>query len=52
MMVVMVLGQHERLKLLEAALRVNSENSIRVIGFDDMGQQASRCRDCRSSICL
>jgi len=38
MMVVMVLGQHERLTLRERALRVNSENSIRVIGFPDMGE--------------
>jgi len=40
MMVVMVLDQHERLKLRDGALRVNSENSIRVIGFADMGQEA------------
>jgi len=35
MMAVMVLGQHERLKLRDGTLRVNSENSIRVIGFAD-----------------
>src|SRR5436309_5271791 len=39
MMVVMVPGQHERLTLREAEPRVNSENSIRVIGFSDVGQQ-------------
>jgi len=40
MMVVMVLGQHERLKLRDGTLRVNSENSIRVIGFADIDQEA------------
>jgi hypothetical protein len=52
MVVMMVLSQHEAFKLREAGLRVNSENSIRVIGFPDISPQPAIGSAAAWSICL